>query len=122
MSIKPNRREWLKISALSASVFAFSPFDFSTEAKNLSSTGNTIKLSSNENPYGFSPKARQAILDFLADGNRYAEPAVVAKLEREIATREGLNPENVVLGTGSGEVLCMAAAAFGRGEIVAPEP
>ena len=30
--------------------------------------------------------------------------------------------ENVVLGPGSGEVLCMAAIAFGQKEIVAPDP
>lgn len=121
MSIKPTRREWLKLSAFSAgAALAFSSFDFPTKAQN--GAGKIIKLSSNENPYGFSPKARAAILDSLADGNRYANPEMVAKLEQEIATREGLKPENVVLGTGSGEVLCMAAIAFGRGEIVAPEP
>lgn len=81
-----------------------------------------IKLTSNENPYGFSPKAKQAILDNLNDGNRYANPDLVAKLEGEIAQREGLKPENVVLGTGSGEVLCMTAIAFGQKEIVAPDP
>lgn len=81
-----------------------------------------IKLSSNENPYGFSPQAKQALMDSLMDGNRYANPDLVAKLEQEIAKREGLKPENVVLGTGSGEVLCMTAVAFGQKEIVAPTP
>ncbi|NJM53637.1 MAG: aminotransferase class I/II-fold pyridoxal phosphate-dependent enzyme [Blastocatellia bacterium] len=88
----------------------------------MTSSNKPIKLTSNENPYGFSPKAKQALIDSLDDGNRYANPDLVAKLEQEIAKREGLKPENVVLGTGSGEVLCMAAVAFGQKEIVAPDP
>lgn len=122
MAITPTRREWLKISALSGAALAFSAFDFSTAAAANNNSGKPIKLTSNENPHGFSPKARAAILDSLADGNRYAHPEQVAKLEQEIAAREGLKAENVVLGTGSGEVLCMAAIAFGQKEIVAPAP
>lgn len=122
MSIKPTRREWLKISALSGAALAFSSFDFKPHANAQNNSGKLIKLTSNENPYGFSPKARTAILDSLSEGNRYAHPDLVAKLEQQIAEREGVKAENVVLGTGSGEVLCMAAIAFGRGEIVAPNP
>jgi histidinol-phosphate aminotransferase len=122
MAIKPTRREWLKISALSGAALAFSSFDLKPAANAQNNSSKLIKLTSNENPYGFSPKARTAILDAVADGNRYASPDAVAGLERQIAEREGLKAENVVLGTGSGEVLCMAAIAFGRGEIVAPEP
>jgi histidinol-phosphate aminotransferase len=81
-----------------------------------------IKLTSNENPYGFSPKAKQVLIDALIDGNRYANPDFVAKFEQEIAKREGVKPENVVIGSGSGEILCMAAVAFGQKEIVAPDP
>ena len=120
MSIK--RREWLKISALSAGALAFGSFDLTPTARAQTNPGKLIKLSGNENPYGFSPKARAALLDALADGNRYANPEAVARLEQQIAAREGLRAENVVLGTGSGEVLCMAAVAFGQKEIVAPEP
>lgn len=123
MSIKPTRREWLKLSAISAAALAFSSFE-SKEAAAQNASNKIIKLTSNENPYGFSPKARQAILDSVAEGNRYASPDLVGKLEREIAAREGLKPENVVLGTGSGEVLCMTGAAYGwqNGEVVSPDP
>ena len=116
------RREWLKISALSAGALAFGSVDFAQKADAQNNSGNLIKLSGNENPYGFSPKAKQSMLDALTGGNRYANPETVARLEQQIAAREGLKSENVVLGTGSGEVLCMAAIAFGRQEIVAPEP
>ena len=123
MSNKRTRREWLKISAFSAGALAFGSFDLAPRiSAQQNNSAKLIKLTSNENPYGFSPKARAALMEAIADGNRYAEPEAVAKLEREIAAREGLKAENVVLGTGSGEVLCMAAVAFGQKEIVAPEP
>lgn len=100
--------------------------NFSLPETNAAQTANgqtLIKLSSNENPYGPSPKARQAIIEAVASGNRYAGGEVVA-LEKLIAEREGVAPENVVLGTGSGEVLAMAAVAYGldKGEIVTPDP
>lgn len=124
MSIKSNRREWLKLSAFSATAVLFSSFDFPSKAERANNSNNLIKLTSNENPYGFSAKAKQAILDSVTEGNRYADQAEVGKLEQMIAGREGLKPESVVLGTGSGEVLCMAGAAFGldKGEIVTPDP
>src|SRR5688500_12038702 len=101
MADKPTRREWLKISALSGSALAFATFDLKPEARARNKPGKLIKLSSNENPYGFSPKVRAAILDSIADGNRYANPELVARLEQRIAEREGVKAENVVLGTGS---------------------
>jgi histidinol-phosphate aminotransferase len=119
MSHAPSRREWLKTSILSGAALALVPRRFEGQTEPLV---KPIKLSGNENPYGFSPKARQAIIDSVSDGNRYADPAAVRKLEETIAAREGLKPENVVLATGSGEILCMAALAFGKNEIVAPTP
>jgi histidinol-phosphate aminotransferase len=116
-----SRREWLKTSALSAAALAVLPRVLESQTPPDRSL-KPIKLSSNENPYGFSPNARRAVIDSLADGSRYADPMAVRKLEETIAAREGLRPENVVLATGSGEILCMAAVAFGKGEIVAPTP
>lgn len=124
MSIKNNRREWLKLSALSATALAFTSFDFTSQAHAQNNANKIIKLSANENPYGFSPKAKQAILESLSEGNRYVNATAVTKLEQEIANREGLKPENVVLGGGSGEVLCIAGVAYGlqNGEIISPDP
>ncbi len=121
-----NRRDLIKGGLAGMSVLPFllvtNSFGESNSITKAWSNEKFIKLSGNENPYGFSPNARQVLLDSIADGNRYANPEIVAKLEQEIARREGLKPENVVLGTGSGEVLCMAAIAFGQKEIVAPDP
>ena len=118
-----NRRDLIKGGFAGIATLSFlQTSDMIEVSANTSSNNKPIKLTSNENPYGFSLKAKQALIDSLDDGNRYANPDLVAKLEQEIAKREGLKPENVVLGTGSGEILCMAAIAFGQKEIVAPDP
>lgn len=126
MSNKLSRRDWLKTSAVAGSVLAFSSFNFSTKSATAAQTAKlekAVRLTSNENPYGFSPKAKQAILESVELGNQYAHRDKVAKLEKMIAEREGLEPENVILGSGSGEVLCMTGAAYGwqDGEIVTPD-
>lgn len=124
MSEKLSRRSWLKVSALAGTALAFSSGNLSpkTIAQN-ASVDKPIRLTSNENPYGFSPKTKQAILDSVELGNQYAHNETVAELEKMIAEREGLKQENVILGSGSGEVLCMTGAAYGwqTGEIVTPE-
>ena len=125
MTEKISRRNWLKATALTGSVLAFSSFNLSpkTAAQKASGRAAPVRLTSNENPYGFSPKAKQAIIDSVELGNQYAHRDKVAELEKMIAAREGLKPENVVLGSGSGEVLCMSGAAYGwqDGELVTPD-
>ncbi len=70
-----------------------------------------VKLASNENPLGVSPKAARAIravLDGLArypDGNGF-------ELKRALSRRFGVDPENIVLGNGSNDVLELAARSF----------
>ncbi len=123
MSEKISRRNWLKTGVLASSAVALAPsFASETEAGNVSAK-QAIRLFSNENPYGFSPKAKQAIIDSVHLGNQYAHRNKVIELRNLIAEREGLKPENVILGSGSGEVLCMAGAAYGwqGGEIVTPQ-
>ena len=107
------------MSAMAAAAVAFAGGGHEAAAQN---GAGLIKLSGNENPYGPSPKARKALADALAEANRYAPPEALAKLEGDIAEREGVKPECVVAATGSGEILCMAAVALGKREIVAPTP
>ena len=83
----------------------------------------SVRLSSNENPYGPSPAAVQAIRDALPLANRYpfeAEAALIA----DIARHHGVSSDQVLLGAGSGEILRMAAAAFvdARRPLVQAEP
>ena len=77
----------------------------------------------NENPYGPSPAARAAITQSIADGCRYPDDEN-PRLVKLIAEKEGLGPDHIVSGTGSGELLRALGllAARQHGEIVAAEP
>lgn len=66
---------------------------------------NLIKLNTNENPYGPSPRALQAIADAAGDALRlYPDPHATA-LRTAIAARHGLALSQVFVGNGSDEVL-----------------
>lgn len=62
------------------------------------------KLNANENPYGPSPKAVQAHMDGASKGNRYAWKDLF-DLIGKIADKEGLKPENIMMGPGSSDIL-----------------
>jgi len=82
-----------------------------------------IHLDSNENPYGPSPRALQALDRARGVAARYPDD-LEDKVTEAIARLHGVRPENVLLGCGSGEILRMADMAFlqtGR-TVVAPSP
>ncbi len=84
-----------------------------------------IKLDGNENPYGPSPTARQAILASAGEAPRYAD-AQMESLKTQLAAHEGVATSQIVLGTGSGELLKISGilAMMGGvgGELVASRP
>ncbi len=70
-----------------------------------------IKLSANESPLGTSPRVRDALVAATADLATYPDPGA-AKLRQAIANQFGLDPARVIYGTGSDELLHLAASAF----------
>ena len=70
-----------------------------------------IKLASNENPLGVSPKARAAMHKALADLARYPDGNGF-DLKNALARRFGVGLDQIVLGNGSNDVLDLAARAF----------
>jgi histidinol-phosphate aminotransferase len=68
----------------------------------------TILLNGNENPYGPSPAARQAILASADSAPRYAD-ATIEELARQVSAREGVPAAQIWVGSGSGELLRIAA-------------
>ena len=75
-----------------------------------------IKLASNENPLGASPKAKQAMLKELDSVNRYPEGGCFY-LRQALARKLKLKPEMFVFGNGSDELIDILIKAFvGEGE------
>lgn len=70
-----------------------------------------IKLASNENPFGPSPKARAAYAEAAAKLHLYPDGAH-AKLRAAIAARYGLDPARLICGAGSDEIFFLLARAF----------
>jgi histidinol-phosphate aminotransferase len=70
----------------------------------------TIRLDSNENPNGPSAAALDAIRASLSEASRYPDDPERA-LTEAIAARHGVRPEEVLLGSGSTEILRIAVMA-----------
>jgi len=73
--------------------------------------GSIVKLASNENPRGASPKAIAAMHLAIGEAGRYPDGNGFA-LKDALAKRYGLSASRIVLGNGSNDVLEMAARAF----------
>lgn len=89
----------------------------------LAARPGVIRIDSNENPYGAGERVYAAIRAHLTESNRYPVKSE-DDLAAEIARVQGIKPENVILGSGSGELLRAAVSAFTSRDhgIVAPEP
>jgi histidinol-phosphate aminotransferase len=125
MNTNLNRRNWIKSSlALTAGLVATSSLTEKLMAapmsraekmmlpKTSSLLNGAVRLNSNENPYGPPEKAKAALLQLLSEGNRYPF-AAMDEFKKMLAAKEGVAPEYIHLGAGSGELLCQAGVAFG---------
>jgi histidinol-phosphate aminotransferase len=71
-----------------------------------------VKLNTNENPYPPSPKVLAAV-KAAVDGRLRLYPNPTAeKLRAKLAKLHGCQPENIIIGNGSDEVLALATRAF----------
>ena len=70
-----------------------------------------VKLASNENPLGPSPKAMAAVAAALPRFSRYGDP-IAFDLNKAVAERLGVKPENVLFGAGSDSLIMYLVAAF----------
>ncbi len=71
----------------------------------------SVRLSANENPYGPSAGAMNAMRDAMRLANRYPDEENDALIET-VAKLNGVSADHVTLGDGSGEILKMTAEAF----------
>lgn len=73
--------------------------------------GRIVKLASNENPMGASPRVLAAVENALKDVARYPDGNGY-ELKSALAEKYGVSREQIVLGNGSNDVLEFAARAF----------
>ena len=71
-----------------------------------------VRLNSNENPWGPSQKAKEAVIQILSEGNRY-QFQTQEELRKKLAEREKVDPSYIMLGAGSGQLLCLLGANYG---------
>jgi histidinol-phosphate aminotransferase len=122
MSVHSSRRQWIQQSSLALLGLGISFKSMGNEEGITRITGvesGLINLGSNENPYGISAKAKQAILDMMGETNRY--PFNVGSLQsakRTLADYYKVGEDQVLLTAGSGEGLAMLARHFNKGNIV----
>jgi histidinol-phosphate aminotransferase len=74
---------------------------------------NSIKLASNENPLGPSPKALTAIREKLDQLHLYPDGDCFY-LKLGMAQKIGVEPENLIFGNGSNEIIELAVRTFTR--------
>ena len=72
---------------------------------------SVIKLASNENPLGTSPIALDAMINALHDAALYPDGSGYL-LKTALSNRYSVDPEQIVLGNGSNDVLDLAARVF----------
>jgi histidinol-phosphate aminotransferase len=70
-----------------------------------------VELGSNENTYGPSPRAREAVLNCLNELHRYPDP-LGSDLKNALALKYDVAPNQIMLGNGSHELLMMIAQVF----------
>ena len=81
-----------------------------------------IRMSSNENPYGPSRVALQAIAENIHLTNRYLADS--RNLIKVVANINNISPDHVMTGTGSSEILNVAGMLVGlqQGSVVCADP
>lgn len=128
--MEKNRRLWLKkigigvagIGLTNFNSFA-SPLESDNFSNNFENDANLIYLRSNENPYGPSPLARNVFLKNSNISNRY-NWGIATQLISDLALKNNVKDENILLGAGSTEILDLVAklVAVDKGNYVIADP
>lgn len=72
---------------------------------------NAVKLASNENPMGASPKALAAVREYVAGAHRYPD-AATWNLRSDLAAHHGIERDEIVVGNGSNELIDLICRTY----------
>jgi histidinol-phosphate aminotransferase len=112
------------IGAGAAVAFVRPKLSIAKEASAVTAKSAVVRLSANENPYGPSSKALKAMTDSFGLACRYPDEHANALVEA-LAKLNGVGPDQILIGDGSGEILKLCAEAFTGpqlGKLVAADP
>src|SRR6266581_5022121 len=121
-----SRRRFAQLLGAGAAAAVARPaLSFATpKTPEVAAASKVVRLSANENPYGPSPKALQAITDSFGIACRYPDEHNNVLIEK-LAKLNGINHDQILLGDGSGEILKLCAETFTgqqRGPLIAADP
>jgi histidinol-phosphate aminotransferase len=108
-----SRRRFLRFAGAAGVLFSSSSAAHTFLAQKEWPEGQPILLNRNENAYGTSPSINAAMQESLRIANRFPD-ATYGAAAQEIARFHGIRPNQVLLGSGSTDVMRMCAAAFLR--------
>ena len=122
MTYNSSRRQWLKQTSLAAIGLGFSFRSMGNEegiGKFSWTDSGLINLGANENPYGISLKAKQAIQDMMGEANRYQfNVASLGTFKKTLGDYYKVDEKQILVTAGSGEGLASLARHFNKGNIV----
>src|ERR1041384_8155688 len=101
-------RQFARLVATSAALTIVRPRISAAAQQTNSAAANVVRLSSNENPYGPSPKALGAMKDAFGLACRYPDQHADV-LTQALAKLNGVTADQILLGDGSGEILKLCA-------------
>jgi len=127
-TISISRRDFARLLGVgAAATIVRPPLSFAKPTQSVTTPlaeGGIVRLSANENPYGPSPKAFQAITDSFGLACRYPDEHNNVLIDK-LAKLNGVNHDQILLGDGSGEILKLCAETFTgpqNGKLVAADP
>lgn len=116
------RRQWLKQSSFAALGLGISLRSLANEeglTRNFGNDAGFINLGANENPYGISSQAKEAIVNMISEANRYQfNVPSLGSFKKNLADHYHVNENQILVTAGSGEGLASLARHFNKGNIV----
>ncbi len=84
---------------------------------------DVVKLASNENPLGPSPRAQEAMREAIPEVNYYPDGSCF-ELKKSLAGQLGVEEEQLIIGNGSDEILKLLAETYLEpgDEVIMPQP
>jgi histidinol-phosphate aminotransferase len=124
-TVSISRRDFTRLVGAGAAAALVRPAtSFAKQPEHIPATGKVVRLSANENPYGPSPKALEAMSDSFSLVCRYPDEHNNVLIDK-LAKLNGVDHDQILLGDGSSEILKLCAETFtgkDRGTLVAADP